>query len=157
GVTEERRMSDECAPPTNWSLERHGSLAVARFTRPPRNFMSFAAMSELEALTLEVAADDGVNVLMLTGGVDGYFGAHADLDDIGAIGRGETGGWDEKADPLSWTRTLALFESMPQPVVAAVNRRGVAAARSAWLARCASRRPRRTSASPRSTSASSPA
>jgi enoyl-CoA hydratase len=79
--------------------------------------MSFAAMGELEALVRMVAAENEVSVLVLTGGLPGYFVAHADLDDLAALGHGEP----VEGDPGSWGRTLALIESMPQPVVAAVN------------------------------------
>jgi enoyl-CoA hydratase/carnithine racemase len=90
---------------------------VATFRRPPRNFMSFAAMGELEQLLQDTAGRADINVVVLTGGVPGYFVAHADLDDLSRLGRGEPVG----GDPLSWSRALALVESMPQPVVAAVN------------------------------------
>ncbi|MCU0267327.1 MAG: enoyl-CoA hydratase/isomerase family protein [Acidimicrobiales bacterium] len=102
---------------TTWTLERHDRIAVATFTRPPRNLMSMAAMGELERLLDEVARDDSIHVLVLTGGVPGYFVAHADLDDLAALGRGEP----VEGDPGSWARAMALLESMPQPVVAAVN------------------------------------
>jgi len=92
-------------------------MALGTFTRPPRNFMSFAAMGELEVLVAEVAADESVSVLVLTGGVPGYFVAHADLDDLARLGRGQP----VEGDPLSWFRTLAALEAMPQPVVAAVG------------------------------------
>jgi enoyl-CoA hydratase len=101
----------------HWSLAQHGTIAVATFTRPPRNLMSMAAMSELETLTARVAADDGVDVFVVTGGVPGYFVAHADLDDLIRLGSGEA----LDGDPGSWARTFALFSSMPQPVIAAVN------------------------------------
>ena len=58
-----------------------------------------------------------MQLLVLTGGVDGYFVAHADLDDLAALGRGEP----VEGDPGSWARAFALLESMPQPVVAAVD------------------------------------
>lgn len=74
-------------------------------------------MAELETLVAQVAADDDVSVLMLTGGVPGFFVAHADLEDLASLGRGET----PQADPGAWHRTLAQLEDMPQPVVAAVN------------------------------------
>jgi enoyl-CoA hydratase len=105
------------SPMPFWSLDRIDRVAVATFTRPPRNLMSMAAITELEQLVTGVAADDDVRVLVLTGGVPGYFVAHADLDDLAALGRGEP----VEGDPGSWSRTLALLESMPQPVVAAVD------------------------------------
>ena len=93
------------------------AVAVCTFTRPPKNFMSFAAMSELERVLGELASDESVKIVVLTGGVDGFFVAHADLDDLTKIGRGEP----VDGDPTSWFRTLTLLESMPQPTVAAIN------------------------------------
>jgi len=101
----------------NWAVERRGAVALVTFTRPPRNFMSMAAMTELEQVLAELAADDDVNVVVLTGGIDGYFVAHADLDDLVRIGRGEA----VQGDPRSWGRALRLIETMPQPVIAAIN------------------------------------
>jgi enoyl-CoA hydratase/carnithine racemase len=102
---------------TSWTLERFDTVALATFRRPPRNLMSMAAMGELEQLVGEVAADADIQLLVLTGGIAGYFVADADLDDLAALGRGEA----VEGDPGSWARTFALLESMPQPVVAAVD------------------------------------
>lgn len=100
-----------------WSVDTRERIAVCTFTRPPRNFMSFAAMTELEGVLKELADDESASVVVLTGGVEGYFVAHADLDDLTRIGRGEP----VEGDPTAWFRSLALLESMPQPTVAAVN------------------------------------
>lgn len=103
---------------TMWTVDRRaGGVAVATFARPPRNLMSFAAMTELEQVLLALAADDEIAIVVLTGGVPGYFVAHADLDDLRAIGQGQP----VEGDPSSWGRTLALLGTMPQPVIAAVN------------------------------------
>jgi enoyl-CoA hydratase len=101
----------------DWTIERRDRIAVCTFTRPPRNFMSFAAMTELEVVLDELKDDTAVHVVVLTGGVDGYFVAHADLDDLTKIGRGEP----FEGDPGSWQRCLTLLETMPQPTVAAIN------------------------------------
>jgi enoyl-CoA hydratase len=101
----------------HWTLVRRDAVALATFNRPPRNLMSMAAMSELEQLAGEVAADPEIAVFVLTGGVDGYFVAHADLDDLTRLGKGEP----VEGDPGAWARTFALLEAMPQPVVAAVD------------------------------------
>jgi enoyl-CoA hydratase len=101
-----------------WSLEVSDRIAVLTFSRPPANWMDLASMTELaehlEALA-ERTAD--VTVVMLTGGVDGYFIAHADLDDLARIATGEL----PLGDPRAWTRALSLLESMPQPTVAAID------------------------------------
>ncbi len=91
-------------------------MALATFTRPPMNLMSMAAMAELGEIVETVAVDETISVLVLTGGVPGYFVAHADLDDLAALGRGQPVG-----DPGAWPRTMARLATMPQPVVAAVN------------------------------------
>ena len=102
---------------TYWTLERDGTVATATFDRPPRNLMNMAAMSELEQVLTDVARDDTVTVLVIASAVSGYFVAHADLDDLAALGRGEA----IEGDPGSWGRAFALLASMPQPVVAAIN------------------------------------
>jgi enoyl-CoA hydratase/carnithine racemase len=102
---------------SQWQLERHGGIAVARFSAPPRNFMTFAGMTELEQLVMEVAADLSVTVLVLASDTEGYFVAHGDLDDLLKLGRGEP--FD--GDAASWPRTLGMFATMPQVVVAAIN------------------------------------
>jgi enoyl-CoA hydratase/carnithine racemase len=68
---------------------------------------------------LEALADkpEECTVVMLTGGVDGYFIAHADLDDLAKIANGEM----PEGDPRSWSRALHLLETMPQPTVAAID------------------------------------
>lgn len=102
----------------NWSLHVSEGVAVLTFTRPPANWMDLASMTEL-AGHLEALATrtQDVRVVMLTGGVDGYFIAHADLDDLALLGSGET----PEGDPRAWTRALTLLESMPQPTVAAID------------------------------------
>jgi enoyl-CoA hydratase/carnithine racemase len=101
-----------------WSERRFGRVAVLTFRRPPRNWMNIRSMGELvgHLERLSRAADE-VTVVMLTGGIDGYFIAHADLDDLAKLARGEDVGGDLSA----WSRALALLESMPQPTVAAID------------------------------------
>jgi len=74
-------------------------------------------MTELEGVLDGLASDESVSVVVITGGVEGYFIAHADLDDLTKIGRGEP----VEGDPRSWYRVLNLLETMPQPTVAAIN------------------------------------
>ena len=86
-----------------WRLQRHGPVAVASFSHPPRNFMTFADMSELEGVVGAVAADDSVTVLVIASDVPGYFVAHGDLEELLRLGRGEP----FAGDAMSWPRTLA--------------------------------------------------
>jgi len=101
-----------------WIESRHGRVAVLTFDRPPRNWMNVRSMGELVGHLERLAeATDEVSVVMLTGGVDGYFIAHADLDDLAKLARGEDVGGDLSA----WSRALALLETLPQPTVAAID------------------------------------
>ena len=59
------------------------------FVRPPRNFMTAAGMAELGERLGGLAERDDVAMVLLTGGVPGYFVAHADLAELGRLGRGE--------------------------------------------------------------------
>jgi enoyl-CoA hydratase/carnithine racemase len=101
----------------SWILAEHDSIAVLTFTRPPRNFMTFAAIAELGDRLRELGERSDVSVIVVTGGLPGYFVAHADLEELGRVGRGEP----VEGDPYAWARTLATIEELPQPVVAAIN------------------------------------
>ena len=101
-----------------WHRTDREGVAVLTFDRPPANWMSLAAMTELVDRLEAIAAETStVKVVMLTGGVDGYFVAHADLDDLATLAAGET----VPGDPTAWVRGLSLLESMPQPTVAAID------------------------------------
>lgn len=101
-----------------WNLEIAERVAVLTFTRPPANWMDLASMTELaEHLEGLAGRTAEVTVVMLAGGVDGYFIAHADLDDLARIAAGEL----PPGDPRAWSRALTLLESMPQPTVAAID------------------------------------
>jgi enoyl-CoA hydratase len=100
-----------------WRLERNGPIGIATFSAPPRNFMTFAGMSELEALVEDVAGDDGLTALVLASATPAWFVAHGDLEDLVKLGQGEP----FEGDALSWPRTLGRFATMRQIVVAAVN------------------------------------
>jgi enoyl-CoA hydratase len=101
----------------HWTLTEHDGIALATFARPPRNFMTFAALAELGERLRDLGEREDVSAIVLTGGVPGYFVAHADLEDLGRLGRGER----VEGEPRAWNRTLKAIEELPQPVVAAIN------------------------------------
>ena len=101
-----------------WSIDSNDGVAVLTFTRPPRNLMSLAAMTELaDALDDLAVRTDEVTVVVLTGGVDGYFIADADRDELAGLAAGER----VEGDLGAWHRALSSLESMPQPTVAAID------------------------------------
>lgn len=110
-------MPDDLTRAT-WTLAVHDRVAVLSFERPPRNWMNLASMTELaDHLDALAGRSDEVTVVMLTGAVDGYFIAHADLDDLAIYARGGTPPGDARA----WPRALHQLGAMPQPTVAAID------------------------------------
>jgi enoyl-CoA hydratase/carnithine racemase len=101
----------------HWATEVHGRVAVLTFTRLPENALSFLALAELDAALAAIEHDPRIALVVLTGGIPGYFIAHADLDDVGRMARGEP----PQGDPEIYRRALGRLETMAQPVVAAVN------------------------------------
>src|SRR5881396_279121 len=97
---------------SDWTLTEDDGIAVLTFARPPRNFMSFAAITELGERLRELGERTDVSVVVLTGGVPGYFVAHADLDDLARLGRGELA-------LACAARVAARSATLAQPEVAA--------------------------------------
>lgn len=100
-----------------WSPSRYGAIAVLTFARPPRNLINTAAMTELQGHLEGLAKDPDVQLVVLAGGIDGYFIAHADIDDVKVLAEGRM----PEGDPNSWRRCWELLGSMPQPTVAAID------------------------------------
>jgi enoyl-CoA hydratase len=101
-----------------WTVERHGSVAVLVFGRPPENFADFASLVELGDLLESCAADPaGTKVVVLTSRTPQYFVNHADLTDLARLGSGLAS--PEEAG--AWSRALRLLEEIPQPTIAAID------------------------------------
>lgn len=101
-----------------WGAELHGAVAVLTYVRPPENVIGFADLAELDDALLRWADDDRARVIVITGGLPGYFIAHADLADVAALAGGADTG---PHGPDVWERALTRLSAIPQPVVAAVN------------------------------------
>ncbi len=100
-----------------WTRHDVDGLAVLTFTRTPQNWMNLASMTELADALDSLGGDESIGAVMLTGGVDGYFVAHADLDDLKLTAKGEV----PEGDPEAWGRALTSLSTMPQPTIAAID------------------------------------
>jgi enoyl-CoA hydratase/carnithine racemase len=93
-------------------------VAVVTVDNPPVNALRNEVVDALAAAAEQLAADDAVRAVVLTGSGDRAFVAGADLDEFSqALGSSD---WIE--DHTARTRRmLDLWEQLPQPVVAAVQ------------------------------------
>jgi enoyl-CoA hydratase/carnithine racemase len=101
-----------------WESRLHDRTAVLTYTRPPENVLGFAGLAELDQALQFWAGDERARLIMLTGGLTGYFVAHADLADVAALVHGTGTG---PHGPDTWERALHRISAIPQPVIAAVN------------------------------------
>ena len=94
-------------------------VALATLNRPERmNAITFEMFDEFRALCVEIAADDEVRVLVLTGAGRGFcagldLDAAAQLPAMSAV--------DMMAGQQSWADAIAGFHRLTKPVIAAVN------------------------------------
>jgi enoyl-CoA hydratase len=100
-----------------WAVEVEKSVALLTFTRPPDATMDFVSMAELGEILTRLSADERVKVVVLTGGLDGFFINHGDPGDLLRASRGKA----TAAEAESWPRTLDILENIPQPTVAAID------------------------------------
>jgi len=100
------------------AVERRNRVAVVTMTNPPYNFLRQGMVHELGLLFERLAEDAAIGSVVLTGGVSGYFIAHADLDVVAAT---RSDNPQARAGLALWHRTLAAIEASPRGVIAAVN------------------------------------
>jgi enoyl-CoA hydratase/carnithine racemase len=101
-----------------WDSTRHGAVTVLTYRREPENVLGFADLAELAARLRTCGDDEATRVIVLTGGLPGFFVAHADLADVKHLVDDTDAG---PHGPDAWGDTLRLISEVPQPVVAAVN------------------------------------
>jgi enoyl-CoA hydratase len=102
----------------NLIVERDGRVARIVFNRPSvLNALSRATMAELDATIDELAADDAVGALILTGAGDKAFVAGADIGEFNLLSSAS----DAAAFARRGQAVLAKLEALPKPVIAAIN------------------------------------
>ena len=103
---------------TTWHSQLTDGVVVLTYVRPPDNVIGFADLADLDRTLVHWADDERARVIVLTGGLEGTFVAHADLADVAALVDGRPTG---PAGPDAWARALGRLATIPQPVIAAVN------------------------------------
>jgi enoyl-CoA hydratase/3-hydroxyacyl-CoA dehydrogenase len=99
------------------SLRKVGSVAWISLNRPHRlNTVTPRMTDELEAATRDVASDRTTRVVVITGEGDRAFSAGADLTSFGFVSQAKAFDASRRMYEV-----FTLFETMPKPVVAAIN------------------------------------
>jgi len=100
------------------TIERDGPVAVVTLNRPEAmNALSRALRAELAAAMRDVAADDAIRVVVLTGAGERAFTAGLDLKELGSdtsnLGAANASGADENP--------VKAIEQCAKPVIGAIN------------------------------------
>ncbi|MES1187141.1 MAG: enoyl-CoA hydratase-related protein [Myxococcales bacterium] len=98
-------------------LERRGSIALVTLDRPERmNALSRALVARFGEIGREVAAQEDVRLVIVTGAGDKAFCAGADLKERAGMSQD-----DVRALLLAYESELGWLETCPVPTIAAIN------------------------------------
>ena len=101
----------------NVHWENRDGIAIITIDRPKAlNALNMATMKELHALFAEVAHDETVDVIILTGAGEKAFVAGADIKEMAAMDTLSGRDWGRFGQAVT-----QQLEDAPQPVIAAVN------------------------------------
>lgn len=101
----------------NLLLERDGSIAIVTINRPRvLNALNTPTMDELAAAMRELAADESVGAIVLTGSGEKSFVAGADINELAV--QSPVGG---REHAQRGQRVLDAIEQLGKPVIAAIN------------------------------------
>lgn len=107
-------------------IEREGPVATITITNPPMGYMDAATVPELDAATIELEADPGVRAVVITGGLPGVFIRHYSVHELERLSRnlreqGVQVDPDRLLPERDLDRVFRRMETMPKPVIAAIN------------------------------------
>ncbi len=110
------------------SVENKAGTAVITYANPPLGTMTAQGSVEILAAFEACVADDGVRVVVLTGGLPGIFVRHYDVgelsnmsDNIGAAAPAPTSAAPPPRPGGAFGAFIDLIASAPKPVIAAIN------------------------------------
>lgn len=108
------------------SVRREGAVAVVTITNPPMGYMDSVTVRELDAVTTDLAADDSVRAVVITGGLPGVFIRHYSVVELESLSKnlrasGMVVDTQSRVPERDLDRVFRRIEHMPKPVIAAIN------------------------------------
>ena len=108
------------------AVRRDGAVAIVTITNPPLGYMDSGTVPELDAVTAELAADDSVRAVVITGGLPGVFIRHYSVVELEQLSRnlranGVVVDIENRVPERDLDRVFRRIETMPKPVIAAIN------------------------------------
>lgn len=112
------------------SIEREGAVAIVTITNPPMGYMDAGTVPELQAAMDTLGDDDSVRAIVITGGVPGVFIRHYSVAVLGALSKtlrehGTTVDIEQRLPERDIDHLFRRIETMPKPVIAAINGMGM--------------------------------
>lgn len=104
-----------------WTETREGPIAVATYADPPMSYHTDAALEQLDELIDSWASSEEVRVVILTGGVEGKFITHFDVDQILANQERPDTIFEAPRRSRRSQSVLRRLNRLAQPVIAALN------------------------------------
>jgi enoyl-CoA hydratase len=101
--------------PDSVGFQRRDAIAIVTIDDAPYNRMTFAFMDALETLVSQIAADDGIRAVVITGAGDQNFSVGMNLKELMGV-LGDARRVDEILDQR--LRVLAAIEDMDKPWIA---------------------------------------
>lgn len=108
------------------TVERRGAVAVCTIANPPMGYMDRETVPQLAEVLAGLEIDDGVRAIVVTGGLPGVFIRHYSVVELEALSTQlrERGMTVDPANPVperDIDRLFAAIETMPKPMIAAIN------------------------------------
>lgn len=108
------------------AVQREEGVAVVTITNPPMGYMDASTVPELDQVTQELEADETVRAVVLTGGLPGVFIRHYSVVELEGLSRtlrerGTVVDTSQRVPERGLDVVFRRLETMPKPVIAAVN------------------------------------
>jgi len=107
---------------SNWTVQHHGPAALLTCRRPPSNLMDPASLRDLNTILDGLATQSGqVKVVVLTGGLDGFFINHGDVTGDPDLLKVDNDGRLTSPKFAAYLDSYHRIAELPQPTVAAID------------------------------------